>query len=148
MTMTRGVLRRLHDLLHLMIVAVVVAGCGLFGPGDRLGFSSGTVSCQPVGYSPAPIPLSFAAGPVSSSAAEATATYYVQQCAAPMVIAKVTATSKAAVGLPSGPNAGQTVWLVQVDGMEGDGSSGGTYAVHFLIEVNESSGAPTLIGLG
>jgi hypothetical protein len=43
-------------------------------------------------------------------------------------------------------NAGQAVWLVQIDTTEC--VKGGAYPGHYLVEVNQATGVPTLVAYG
>jgi hypothetical protein len=111
--------------------------------------SSGPRSCQPFGYTPAPIAFSFEPGPVSSSAAEDAAVALFRGCQVPGAeITGLISSSADGTGSPSGPNAGQAVWRVQVDATVSEGSPNSTHRSHFLIEVNQASGMPTIIGYG
>lgn len=110
---------------------------------------SGQISCQPLGYTPAPIAFSFAPGRLDGAAAEETAVALFRACQRPTAtISELTSSSVAATGTPSGPNAGQAVWRVQVDATVSEASPGGIYQSHFLIEVNEATGIPTVVGYG
>jgi hypothetical protein len=109
--------------------------------------SAVAISCQPYGYTPAPIPFSFAPGPVTSAVAEQTALAFVRSCMQPYSISP-TVSTKPATGQQGGPNAGQPVWLVQVDGAVTDSSPTRLYDAHFLIEVNQATGVPTLVAYG
>jgi hypothetical protein len=64
------------------------------------------------------------------------------------MITGLTSASEAATGTPSGPNAGQPVWRVRVDATVTLASPGGEFESHFLIEVNQATGAPTVVGYG
>ena len=126
----------------LLLVPALFAGCASPMPTD--------ISCQPYGYSPAPITFSFAPGPVTASVAEQTAVALFESCSASdaaTTITDLTSTVGAAAGAP-GPNAGQDVWLVKVDATVADSFSGATYPSHFLIEVNQGTGIPTIVGYG
>lgn len=106
------------------------------------------ISCQPYGYTPAPIAFSFPPGPVTSSAAEETAVALFRSCQGPSSVTALTSSSKATTGIKTGPNTGQAVWLVQVDSTITEPSPGASYQSHFLIEVNQATGVPTVIGYG
>jgi hypothetical protein len=106
------------------------------------------ISCQPYGYTPAPIPFIYPSGPVSSSSAELTAVSLLRSCEEPgSSITEVVSTSNESVGTPSGPNADEAVWLVQVDAKITD-PRGVSYQSHLLIEVNQATGVPTVIAYG
>ena len=127
-----------HAWIALSLVALV--GCSLLPNANPL--PPGTVSCQPDGYTPAPVLFSFAAGPVTSAAAESTAEAMVRRCmAGGPAITGLTTKSTSEQGVRTGPNEGQTVWLVRVD-------TTGVCSCHYLIEVNQLTGVPTMIGLG
>jgi hypothetical protein len=49
--------------------------------------------------------------------------------------------------MPTGPNAGEAVWLVQVDATITE-PGGTSYESHLVIEVNQATGVPTVIGIG
>jgi hypothetical protein len=111
--------------------------------------TSGAISCQPFGYTPAPIAFSFASGPVTSSAAEQTAVALFRACVLPTsTITELMSSSVAATGTPTGPNAGQPVWRVQVDATVNEPSPGGVYQSHFWIEVSQATGVPTVVAYG
>jgi hypothetical protein len=129
--------------LWLLILLAVSAGC--MSPVQTM------ISCQPYGYAPVPVSFSFTLGPVSSMAAEQTALALFRACSAPAAsgeptaaITDIRASSQAAVGEPSGPNAGQRVWLVQIDVTLRDNPA----QVHSWTEVNQASGVPTIVALG
>jgi hypothetical protein len=129
--------------LLLAGAATLVMSCGGAGPGP-----TGTVSCQPFGSTPAPIPFSFPAGPVNEPSAGATAVALFRSCALPnAIIDDLTSRVAPVSGVRGGPNEGQSVWQVQVDATITE--PGGTrYLSHFLIEVNQVTGVPTIIGMG
>ena len=135
-------------LLRLLLQLTLVAGCAnTTSPGPA------QVSCQPYGYSPVPIALSFAPGPATAASAEQTAVALIRSCAATpdsssitITIADLTSNVKGGTGEPSGPNAGKAVWLVQIDTTEA--VKGGTYPAHYLVEVNQATGVPTLVAYG
>ena len=108
----------------------------------------GTVSCQPYSYTPAPIPFSFDPGPVTAAVAETTAVNLFRSCQQPTTITDLTSTTTDTVGLKDGPNAGQAVWLVQVDATVAEPSPGAIYRSHFLIEVNQATGIPMVRAYG
>lgn len=101
--------------IWLGLPLVVLVGC-LGNPGPTVPIHATVVmaSCQPYGYSPAPIEFSFTPGPVTSSSAEQTAVALFRACGATpstiseptVTITELTSSSKAASGMPSGPNAG------------------------------------------
>lgn len=132
-------MRRIWVLLPLAILL----GCSSTPPAP----TAVTISCQPYGYTPQPIPFSFAPGPVTSAMAEQTALAFVGSCMQPYTIS-ATVISKAATGQPSGPNAGQPVWLVQIDGPVTNASPPLGYELHYMIEVNQATGFPTLVAYG
>jgi hypothetical protein len=111
------------------------------------GPSAATISCQPYGYTPQPIPFSFAPGPVTSAVAEQTALAFVRSCMQPYTIS-ANVTTKSATGQQSGPNAGQPVWLVQIDGPVTNASPALPYELHYWIEINQATGFPTLVAYG
>jgi hypothetical protein len=126
-----------------LIVALAAGGCAIAPE-----IPAGMTSCQPVGYTPAPIPFSFTSGAVDSKAAERTAVALFQACHADGGrVGDISSTTTADVGSPSGPNGGQAVWRVQVSGTVMD-PSGATYTSHYMIEVNLSTGVPTLMAYG
>jgi hypothetical protein len=108
--------------------------------------AAGVISCQPYGYTPAPIAFSFPPGPVTASAAEETAVALFHACEA-SPITGLTSSSSATTGIKVGPNHGQAVWLVRVDATITE-SSGTSYQSHFLIEVNQATGLPTVTAYG
>ena len=111
--------------------------------------ASRPISCQPAGYTPAPISLSFAPGPVTSVVAQQTAVALFRACMLPTTtITELTSDSVAATGSPRSPNAGQPVWRVQVDATVSEPSQGAVYRSHFWIEVLQATGAPTVIAYG
>jgi hypothetical protein len=127
---------------------VVLAIALLLGCASGPSGSAAAISCQPYGYTPAPIAFSFPPGPVASSVAEQTAVALFRSCHEPSSITALTSSSKAKTGIKVGPNAGQAVWLVQVDATITDASPGSSYQSHFLIEVNQTTGVPTVVGYG
>ena len=127
-----------------LLLITLLAGCA--APASP---TPGVVSCQPYGYSPAPVAFSFAPGPVTSSSAERTAVALFRSCGASdltTTISGLTSSVSPATGARLGPNAGQSVWLVQIDATATD--QGGSYQSHYLIEVNQATGVPTVIGYG
>jgi hypothetical protein len=125
----------------------ILAAWGLvFGCTVAPNLPAGTISCQPVGYTPAPVAFSFEAGPVTAATAEETAVALFRACQpATATIRDLTSSSAAGTGAPNGPNAGQAVWAVQVDATVTQVPPGGTHQSHFLIEVNQASGVPAVI---
>ena len=109
---------------------------------------SGAISCQPYGYTPAPVAFSFPPGPVTSAAAEQTAVALIRTCQDDgATILDLTSSPESATGQPSGPNGGQPVWRVRVDATIRDPSGAG-YQSHWWIEVNQATGIPTLVAYG
>lgn len=109
------------------------------------------ISCQPFGYAPVPVSFSFTPGPVTASAAEQTAVALFRACSAPSasgqptaLVTNIVVTSNAAIGEPSGPNAGQPVWRVQID-VTLFGETAHSYS---WTEVNQATGVPTIVALG
>ena len=107
----------------------------------------GTISCQPYGYTPAPVAFSFASGPVTAAQAEETGVRLFRACELPGV-RDLTSSTEPGTGRGGGPNAGQAVWIVKVDATVTDRAARATYQSHFWIEVNRATGAPTLIAYG
>jgi hypothetical protein len=105
------------------------------------------ISCQPFGSTPAPISFSFAPGPVTSSAAEHTAVSLFDACQREST-GELTSSSVAGTGMRRGPNADEPVWLVTVDATVTEGSPGMNEPSHVLIEVNQATGVPTIVGSG
>lgn len=133
---------------YLLLPLALVAGCA-----SPLGPAPAQVSCQPYGYSPAPITLAYPNGPTTAASAEQTAVAMMRACSATPDEASVTVTItdlasnvKGGTGEPSGPNAGQAVWLVQIDTTEA--VKGGAYPAHYWVEVNQATGVPTLVAYG
>ena len=129
-----------------LLAAAVLLGCGATTPSSSFTASiePGAISCQPLGFTPAPVHFSFAPGPVTSTIAEQTAIALVRSCGSPAYpITELTSKSEAATGARGGPNLEQPVWRVQVDSTISNGSQ-----LHFLIEVNQATGVPTLVGYG
>lgn len=134
--------------LGLLLSVAVLLGCANT-PSPPPSPPPGVISCQPFGYTPAPIPFSFAPGRVTASAAEQTAVALFRACLLPTAtISDLTSSSVAATGSPHGPNAGQAVWRVQVDATITDASTGEGHQSHFVIEVNEATGVPTVVAYG
>jgi len=139
------------------IAVITLIGCSpaasQSGPGSPTTTSAASSageasSCQPLGHSPSPIAFTFVPGPVSAAVAENISAALYRACQDPnKTIKDLTSTSHEGSGSPSGPNAGQPVWLVQVDAQVVE-SSGASYGSHFLIEVNQATGAPTVISNG
>jgi hypothetical protein len=135
--------------LHLLLPLALVAGCA-----STVNPVPSHVSCQPWGYSPAPPTMfSFAPGHATAEAAERTAVALIRSCAATpdassvtITITDLTSNVTAGTGGPMGPNAGQAVWLVQVDTTEA--VKGGAYQAHYWVEVNQATGVPTLVAYG
>ena len=128
----------------LGVVIVLVAACSSPASNAPLG-----VSCQPVGASAAPIQLPFGPGPVTSATAEQTAVALFRACAhGSALITNLTSGSVSATGMTIGPNAGDPVWLVQVDATITEPAPGSAYQSHVLIEVNQATGRPTIVGQG
>jgi hypothetical protein len=91
--------------------------------------------------------FSFAPGPMTSTAAERTAVALFRACAEPSAtITNLTSTSNQATGQAAGPNAGQAVWRVKVDATISVPAA--TYTSHFIIEVNQVTGKPTVVAYG
>jgi hypothetical protein len=63
-----------------------------------------------------------------------------------VTITDLTSSVKEDTGGPMSPNAGQDVWRVQIDTMQDAG--GAPYPAHYLVEVNQATGVPTLIAYG
>lgn len=135
-------------LLRLLLPLALLAGCAnTTSPGPT------QVSCQPYAYTPAPIAFSFAPGQVTAASAEQTAVSLIRACAATpdsssitITITNLTSNVKNGTGEPTGPNAGQAVWVVQIDTTEA--VKGGTYEAHYWVEVNQATGVPTLVAYG
>ena len=135
-------------LFRLLLPLALLAGCATTtSPGPA------QVSCQPYGYSPVPIALPVVPGPMTAASAEQTAVTLIRSCAATpesssitITITDLTSTVNDGTGEPTGPNAGQAVWQVQIDATEAVKS--GTYKAHYLVEVNQATGVPTLVAYG
>lgn len=146
--------------LVLLLVAVL-AGCA--GPQDATPTTSSDpgapappakVSCQPFGYEPVLITFAYPTGLTTAPGAEQTAVGMLRACASTpdesgvsVTITDLTSSVKAGMGGPNSPNAGQSVWEVQIDTMESV-NGGAAYAAHYWIEVNQASGIPTLVAYG
>ncbi len=145
----------------VLLLLVLLAGCAS-PSGSAPALSSvpksssapAQVSCQPYGYAPVLITFGYAAGPTTSAAAEQTAVAMLRACAATpdessvtVTITDLTSSVKAGSGGPMSPNAGQPVWAVQIDTTESV-KGGAAYSAHYWIEVNQSTGVPTLIAYG
>ena len=135
-------------LLRLLLPLTLLAGCA-----NMTSAGPAQISCQPSGYSPVPIALSFPQGPATAASAEQTAGALIRSCAATpdsssitITITDLTSNVKGGTGEPRGPNAGQAVWLVQIDTTEA--VKGGTYQAHYWVEVNQATGVPTLVAYG
>jgi len=135
----------------LVLPLAVLVGCAsppsasppIASPGET---GPVAISCQPLGYTPAPIAISFEPGPVTAAEAEETAVALFRACQLPTII-DVRARNEAAAGVRTGPNDGQPVWLVEVEATVPTPPTG-SYQSHFLIEVNQATGVPTLIAYG
>jgi len=129
----------------LLLPLAVLLSCA--NPPSPKPMESGPVaiSCQPYGYNPAPIAFSFRAGPVTGAEAEETAVALFRACELP-TITNLTSSSRAGTGRGS-PNDGQAVWWVEVGATIAVPSSEG-YQAHWLVEVNQATGFPTLIAYG
>jgi hypothetical protein len=125
--------------LGLLPLLVLLVGCASPASPSQM-----PVSCQPIDSSPRPIAFSFAPGNVTSSVAEQTAAALFRACQNPGSVTDLTSSSKATTGVKLGPNAGQAVWLVQVDATVAGAAS---VRVAYLIEVNQATGVPTIIGM-
>jgi len=135
-------------LLRLLLPVTLLAGCA-----NTTSAGPAQISCQPYGYSPVPIALTFAPGPATAASAEQTAVALIRSCAATpdsswitITITDLASNVKGGTGERSGPNAGQPVWLVQIDTTEA--VKGGTYPAHYWVEVNQATGVPTLVAYG
>ncbi len=135
-------------LLCLLVPLTLLGGCASTStPGPA------HVSCQPYGDSPVPITFDFPRGATTAASAEQTAISLIRSCAATpdassltITITDLTSNATSSTGDPNRPNAGQTVWLVQIDTTET--VAGGTYQAHYLVDVNQGTGVPTLIAYG
>lgn len=110
-----------------------------------------TISCQPFGYPPDPVSFSLTLGPVTWAGAEQMALALFHACnvhtahgSSPGPIANIATDIQSGTGEPSGPNAGQPVWLVRID-VTIPGSPAQT---HSWTEVNKETGAPTIVAVG
>ena len=126
--MSSAILRLVRVVVATLLLLAVIAGCS--EPGN-----------------PTAPPASGAVN-VDQAAAIQIATH-IFQTAHPIGAAISNLTTKASLtaGTQPGPNAGHTVWLVQVDG-DISQPPGATYTSHFLIEVDPASGAATVVGQG
>jgi hypothetical protein len=129
--------------LWVLLPIALLLGCTSAPNGSAV-----AISCQPYGYTSAPIAFSFPPGPVASSVAEQTAVALFRSCHEPSSITALTSSNKASTGIKVGPNAEQAVWLVQVDATITEPSPGSSYQSHFLIEVNQTTGVPTVVAYG
>lgn len=115
----------------------------------NMGSAPVDISCQPYGYAPVRISFSFPPGPVSASIAEQTAVELYRACLRGAVtIADLTSTVHADLGSRNGPNAGQSVWLVEISAQIVPASFSDGYHEYFVIEVNQATGVPTVIAYG
>ena len=136
-------------LFRLLLLLTLLAGCA-----NTTSAGPAQVSCQPYGYSPAPITFSFEPGTATAATAQQTAVALIRSCAATpdsssitITITDLASTVKDGTGEPPGPNSGQAVWLVQIDTTEKT-PNGGAYTAHYLVEVSQSTGIPTLVAYG
>lgn len=106
------------------------------------------ISCQLYGSSPVPAAYSVLPAPATAAAAEQTAIALFRSCQRPKTVSNLSSSTKATTGMQRGPNAGRAVWLVQVDGTITEASPGARYQSHFLIEVSQATGVPTIVGQG
>lgn len=141
------------QLIAVVLLAALV-GCSTStspsgSPSGANNPTSDAISCQPSAFSPAPVAFSFAPGPVTSSVAEQTAVALLGTCEASggKAISDVKKSSAEATGRRTGPNDGQSVWLVHIDATVNE-TAGGFYHLYWLVEVNESSGVPTVVDNG
>jgi hypothetical protein len=132
----------------LLLPLTLLAGCA-----NTANTGPVQVSCQPYGYNPVPIAFSFAAGLATAASAEQTAVALIRSCAATpdassitITITDLTSNVRDGTGEPGGPSAGQAVWLVQIDTTEA--VKGVPYQAHYLVEVNQATGVPTLVAYG
>lgn len=142
--------RRTCSVIGILSLASVLGCTTLPSPSVSLPAAIG-ISCQPYGYTPAPIAFSFPRGPVTASDAEQTAIALFHACGGePPAISDLTFSSRDATGMRGGPNAGRPVWLVQIDATIAIPSAqgGGSYGSHWLVEVNQATGLPTLVAYG
>jgi hypothetical protein len=132
-------------LLRLLLPLSLLAGCAsTTSPGPA------QVSCLPDGYSPAPITFSFAPGPATAASAEQTAIALIRSCHATLdssSITNLTSNVEEGTGRRKGPNSGQAVWLVEID-MTRTLNGGATGHQYYWVEVNQSTGVPTLVAYG
>ena len=128
------------------LVAVVwLAGCA----GANASPTPPTLSCQPYGATPEPVAIPYAPGPVTQAVAEQSATTLFRACVSRGgTLTGVMAGSVTSTGMRQGPNQVQPVWLVQVDATVNEPPPGASYQAHFLIEVNQATGVPTIVGQG
>lgn len=105
------------------------------------------ISCQPYGYTAAPIAFSFPRDRLTSAVAEQTAVALYRGCSSSSeTIMKLTANTEAGIGTPGGPNAGQPVWAVKIEATVA--VRGGSYLSAYWVEVNQTTGVPTVIAYG
>ena len=142
----------------VILVAGLVVACG--GPAVSENPTtavdprvSAVVSCQPFGSPDVPITVTFASGPVTAEVAQATAIAMLRSCAATpdengvtVTIAELSSSVKAGVGGRMSPNAGQPVWVVDLDTTEGVKAD--QWHAYYSIEVNMATGLPTLMAIG
>jgi hypothetical protein len=109
------------------------------------------ISCQPFGYPPAPVDFTFTPGPITAAGAEQVALDLFDACAADTqngaptaAITTIDSDVQSDTGGPNGPNAGQPVWMVQIDVTLKDNPA----QHHSWTEVNQATGVPTIMGLG
>ena len=133
-----------NDRMIAVVLLAVLAGCTSGANGPAAG-----ISCQPSAFSPAPVAFSFAPGPVTSSVAEQTAVALLDTCEASggKAISDVKKSSAEATGRPTGPNDGQSVWLVHIDATVNE-TAVRFYHIYWLVEVNKASGIPTVVDNG
>ena len=145
----------------VLLLVMTLAGCAspqsatpTTGPGSGAPAVSGRVSCQPFGYEPVLITFAYPAGPATAEVGGQTAVGMLRACASTpdesgvsATITKLTSSVSAGTGGPQSPNAGQSVWVVEIDTLESI-RGGDAYPAHYWIEVNQATGVPTLIAYG
>lgn len=130
--------------LWLLVTPFLLVGCS-----GQASDSPTALSCQPYGSASKAVAVSIRLGPVTASVAQETGVALFRACQLPTsMISDLTSDSRAATGMARGPNDGSVVWLVQVDATITEPSPGGRYQSHFLIEVNQATGMPTIVGQG